>query len=109
MVTASEPVPKITWQEAAKVEQARIAALWPEEYKAKNLPDDSVLDVHDFPAKSGVLTEREVAITESLTCVELLEAIAKGTYTAVEVTVAFCKRATIAQQLVRFMLSQKRC
>lgn len=54
----------------------------------------------DVPRKSGILTEKEVEITESYTAVELVEKLREGSFTAVEVTTAFCKRAAIAQQLV---------
>lgn len=53
----------------------------------------------DVPELSGALTPKELDITEAR-AVDLAEAIAKRAYTAVEVTVAFCKRATIAHQLV---------
>jgi len=46
----------------------------------------------DIPRKSGILSERELAITESHSVSELLA----------EVTLAFSKRAAIAQQLVSF-------
>ncbi|KAH6962193.1 fatty-acid amide hydrolase [Ilyonectria sp. MPI-CAGE-AT-0026] len=48
---------------------------------------------------SGILTERELQITESYTVSELLESLASGKLTSSEVTLAFSKRAAIAQQL----------
>ncbi|KAK8061223.1 hypothetical protein PG997_015444 [Apiospora hydei] len=53
----------------------------------------------DVPWLSGILTEREIEITESHTVTSLLEGLASGTFTSVEVTLAFSKRAAIAQQL----------
>lgn len=50
--------------------------------------------------RSGILSDKELAITESYKVSELLRALATGTLTALEVTTAFCKRAAIAQQLV---------
>lgn len=50
--------------------------------------------------KSGILTERELEITEDYTVQSLLDALADGTFTSVEVTVAYSKRAAVAQQLV---------
>lgn len=50
--------------------------------------------------KSGVLTEKELRITENFTLSELLSALADGTLTSAEVTLAYSKRAAVAQQLV---------
>ncbi|VUC36747.1 unnamed protein product [Clonostachys rosea] len=53
----------------------------------------------DIPRRSGILTEREIEITESFTTSQLLEGLASGKFTSYEVTLAFSKRAAIAQQL----------
>lgn len=50
--------------------------------------------------KSGILTEKELRITEDYNVSELLSALADGTLTSFEVTLAYSKRAAIAQQLV---------
>jgi amidase len=50
--------------------------------------------------KSGILTEKELTITEDYTVSQLLAALSQGTLSALEVTLAFSKRAAIAQQLV---------
>jgi amidase len=50
------------------------------------------------------LTERELGITETSNIQDLLDKLANGSYTAVEVTTAFIKRAVIAQQVVRFRI-----
>lgn len=46
-----------------------------------------------------MLTEKELRITEAYDVRHLLKALASGELTSVDVTVAFCKRAAIAQQL----------
>ena len=51
--------------------------------------------------KSGLLSEKELAITEQHTASQLLEKMARRELTSREVTVAFAKRAALAQQLVR--------
>jgi amidase len=67
---------------------------------SKKLPlGHNVLDV---PKTCGILTEREISITEENDAVDIVEKIRQQEYTAEEVTVAFCKRAAIAQQLVSF-------
>ncbi|PKX96391.1 putative general amidase [Aspergillus novofumigatus IBT 16806] len=54
----------------------------------------------DAVRKSGILTERELQITEQYTVSGLLSALAEGRLTSLEVTLAFSKRAAVAQQLV---------
>ncbi|KAH8738373.1 amidase signature domain-containing protein [Ilyonectria robusta] len=53
----------------------------------------------DIPRRSGILTERELQITEDYDVSALLQKLATGAFTAAEVTLAFSKRAAIAQQL----------
>ncbi|KAI0440620.1 amidase signature domain-containing protein [Xylaria telfairii] len=53
----------------------------------------------DIPRRSGILTARELEITESFNVSSLLESLATGRFTSAEVTLAFSKRAAIAQQL----------
>ncbi|KAK1593448.1 amidase [Colletotrichum navitas] len=49
--------------------------------------------------KSALLTEKELKITQNYNARKLLEKIHKGELSSEEVTLAFCKRAAIAQQL----------
>lgn len=53
----------------------------------------------DIPRRSGILTEKELHITEAYEVRRLLQALASGELSSLEVTTAFCKRAAIAQQL----------
>ncbi|KAJ5947936.1 Amidase [Penicillium verhagenii] len=50
--------------------------------------------------ESGILTDHEIKITEDYTVSDLISALAKGSLSSVEVTLAYCKRAAVAQQLV---------
>lgn len=59
-------------------------------------------NVLEVPKTCGILTEREISITGDNDAVDIVEKIRQQEYTAEEVTVAFCKRAAIAQQLVNF-------
>ncbi|KAE8155341.1 amidase signature domain-containing protein [Aspergillus avenaceus] len=54
----------------------------------------------DLIRKSRVLSCHELDITEKNNVEQLLDALASGALTAVEVTVAYSKRAAVAQQLV---------
>ena len=52
------------------------------------------------PYESGIMTPEELAWTEK-DATELLRLLSKGELKSYDVTLAFCKRAAIAQQVVR--------
>ncbi|KAH0386777.1 amidase, partial [Aureobasidium melanogenum] len=56
-------------------------------------------NVLEVPKTCGILTDREILITEENDAVDIVDKIRQQEYTAEEVTVAFCKRAAVAQQL----------
>jgi amidase len=64
-----------------------------------SVPAEDVLDVCKYPEECGLLSVREVQITNTGVDV-LLKRLASGEWSSVEVTTAFCKRAVIAHQLV---------
>ncbi|PYI31211.1 putative general amidase [Aspergillus indologenus CBS 114.80] len=94
----------LTWQQKVQAKQAEALAKIPTEWRlpasllatATPISPENVLTI---PRDSGLLTARELAITETADATSLLAQLADGTYTAVEVTTAFSKRAAIAQQL----------
>ncbi|KAK7534080.1 fatty-acid amide hydrolase [Phyllosticta citribraziliensis] len=53
----------------------------------------------DVVRKSGVLSERELALTEGATASALVEKMSKGEISSEEVVTAYCKRACVAGQL----------
>ena len=61
----------------------------------------------DAVKDSGILTQKELEITEKYNVPELLDGLAKGYLSAVEVVTASSKRATIAQQLVWGILYER--
>lgn len=93
------------WEAKARQKRAEVSARIPKEWlldekalqKAIGASDASVLHI---PRESGLLTASEIQITESFDATALLEQIHSGALSAKDVTVAFCKRATIAHQLV---------
>ena len=89
------------WQQIGQQKREAITALLPTHWKLPEpLPDANTLpNATEYPR--SFLTQRELAITESHTVQQLLQKLADRTYTAIEVTSAFCHRATIAHQLVR--------
>ncbi|OJI99562.1 hypothetical protein ASPVEDRAFT_123322 [Aspergillus versicolor CBS 583.65] len=88
------------WEQKVQSKQAQTAAVIPREWI---LPTDilrnSSTNVLNVPKTSGILTEREIHITEDYDATALLQKLAAGDFSSVEVTAAFCKRAAIAQQV----------
>ncbi|KAL1964320.1 hypothetical protein VTN77DRAFT_7140 [Rasamsonia byssochlamydoides] len=89
------------WEQLAADKRAQIDKSIPAEWKIQNKPEgDSVLD---FPAKSGILSPKELEITNT-SATELVAKLASGELKSVDVTLAFCKRAALAHQLVNCVL-----
>lgn len=100
-----------SWQVRAEEKRKRIQALVPDAWMLRADVTQSLqrplaaaknnLIELDIARRSGILSARELDITEGgYDVARLLAALAAGDLTALEVTVAFCKRAAIAQQLV---------
>ncbi|KAF8153288.1 general amidase [Crassisporium funariophilum] len=87
------------WKELVAEKRIRQQATIPKEWILSNLPPKDTLNVIDFPETCGLLSTKEIEITNSETDV-LLDKLAKGEWSAVEVTTAFSKRAVVAHQLV---------
>jgi len=83
--------------EVARGKQDKRAALIPAEWR---LPSNQMSTSYGAPETYGILTPKELEITGQNDAVDIVDKIASRIYTAKEVTVAFCKRAAIAQQLV---------
>jgi hypothetical protein len=66
---------------------------------AHRLPSAHQKNVEDFPRKSGVLSDREVSITE-MSATALVAGMGAGLLSAEEVVTAFLKRAVLGHQLV---------
>jgi amidase len=62
-------------------------------------------DVMNVPRESGILTQRELEITEKYDATALVEKLATSSFSSYEVTMAFCKRAAVAHQ-VTFCLTE---
>jgi amidase len=76
-------------------QQESIPAAW-----RIDAPGPEVLNVMDVPRSCGLLSALELEITEITDVDVLLERLATGTWSSVEVTTAFYKRAIVAQQIV---------
>ncbi len=73
------------------------------------IPEAWLIDVERYcdqtnllqvPVTCGILDEVEVSITSDHDATAVLDKIARGVWSVERVTVAFCKRAAIAHQLV---------
>lgn len=88
------------WEEIAQAKRASRDRAIPPEWQLSSFQlQDSQVDVRTVPSQCGILTARELEITAT-DAVELVQKLVRREYTSYEVTLAFCKRAAIAQQLV---------
>ncbi|KAL3475281.1 amidase signature domain-containing protein [Aspergillus californicus] len=92
-----------TWESQARKAQDILQLSIPKQWMvpANQLPPASQLNVVDFPRKSKVLTDKELAITEA-SATALVAAMGDGRFSAEEVVIAFLKRSVIGHQLLNF-------
>ena len=88
------------WDQLAADKRNRIAESIPSDWLIRTPPSDN--NVFAYPKESGLLSVKEVEITES-SATDLVAQLAQGKLKSADVTLAFCKRAAIAQQLVRWI------
>ncbi|UNI18404.1 Amidase [Purpureocillium takamizusanense] len=88
-----------SWQDIASACQELVLDAIPCRWRLSEKPESSVKDVRDVPATCGLMTEKQLAITEQETT-QLVSHLHDGRLTSVEVTEAFCARAAIAHQCV---------
>jgi amidase len=86
------------WEQLAADKRTRISKSIPSEWVIKEAPKD--VSAFDYAKSSGLLSAQELEWTNS-TATELVAQLATGQLKSVDVTLAFCKRAALAQQLVR--------
>lgn len=72
----------------------------PRDWLIENLPLRNHPNVLDVPAKCGVLTERELMITETTDVHLIIRKLHSAEWSSLETTTAFYKRSIIAHQLV---------
>lgn len=88
-----------SWQDRCAARKKKQLDSIPPQWLIK-LPPDSQLNVMDVPAQCGLLSARELEITETVDVDVILAKLASTEWSSVEVTTAFLKRAIIAHQLV---------
>ncbi|KPI38100.1 putative amidase [Cyphellophora attinorum] len=94
-----------SWEQTAARVQAELKAKIPSEWLLpETLLSAKPRNVLPVFRSCGILTDRELEITEAKDATSVLEQIHSRNWSAKEVTVAFCKRAAIAQQLVNCLM-----
>ncbi|WWC73537.1 uncharacterized protein I206_107509 [Kwoniella pini CBS 10737] len=88
-------IPSTPWEEISKAKRAARDALIPIDWQIPSTDANNVIDV---PRTCGVLSSKEIEITET-DAPTLVEKLIKGQLSSYDVTLAFCKRAAVAQQL----------
>lgn len=108
IATGSEKIPgqeshKPSWTDISISKKKEVNAGIPSEWliPKKLLPPPSKTKVDDFVAASGFFTVKEIEITAS-SATDITAKIVGGSWTAEEVTKAFCKSAAVSHQLVCF-------
>jgi len=100
----------MAYVEIAQRKKTEQASRIPETWKVDtgdilNSPEKSILKQltpENGPSFWGkVLNEREIEITTGKDAVDIVEGVKARTWSAEEVTTAFCKRAAVAHQLVK--------
>ncbi|CAK4030050.1 fatty-acid amide hydrolase like [Lecanosticta acicola] len=89
-----------SWQSIAARKQAERASRIPLEWRVKAAVAGDNEDILALPRKCGILTDRELSITESYDATDLRDELAKGSLKAEDVARAFAKRAAVCQQAV---------
>jgi len=92
------------WERKAEEKRTEVASNIPQQWllpyhildSIANGTMDNVLDV---PRKSGILTKAELSLTEDFDATDLVSKLTSREITSFDLTLAFCKRAAIAQQV----------
>ena len=98
-VVTAEILSMSSWKEIADKKKKEQIDRIPKEWLIS--VDSELKDVRSVPHECGLLSARELEITELDNVEILLHKLAEGEWSSVEVTTAFYKRAIIAHQLVR--------
>jgi amidase len=97
--------PIADWRALTASKREAVAAKIPQEWRLSSaildtISETSTRSVLSVPRESGILSEKELEITEKYDATALVELMSTGQLKSYDVTLAFCKRAAIAQQCV---------
>ena len=89
---------EITGAKKRTERERQIPEMWrlPESMKTS---ESNVLNV---PNNCGILTPEEISITSDYDALDIVQLTKTGKFSAEAITIAFCKRAAIAEQLVTY-------
>lgn len=92
------------WMRKAEEKRVEVATNIPSEWRLPqtildNIADGSIDNVLDVPRRCAILSEAEISLTEDYDASELVSKLAASQISSYELTLAFCKRAAIAQQV----------
>jgi amidase len=104
-ITMEAASPIADWRTLAASKRKALAEKIPSEWllpesTTSPLSETSTHNVLSIPRDCGLLSERELDLTEKYDATALVEAMTSGKIKSVDVVGAFCKRAAIAQQCV---------
>lgn len=102
MTTAGPPFKIDNWQQAAAQKRQQLQDSIPKHHllpPSLLTPNANLLPSSTAILNSGILTPLDLLITSTDSAALILQRIASREWTSVQVTEAFCKRASIAQQL----------
>jgi amidase len=88
------------WTSIARRKQKEQANAIPQNWTLKSRLAANRSNVLAIPRECGILSAREIEITEKYDATALVQELAAKRLKSVDVVTAFCKRAAIAQQLV---------
>lgn len=101
MSTESNPESELPiWRRLCAQKQKSQHDSIPRDWLIAKLPLQDHPNVFDVPAKCGLLTERELMITETTDVGLILRKLRTAKWSSLETTTAFYKRAVVAHQLV---------
>lgn len=89
--TQSDPKPTPKWQSVAWQKKDQQFARIPSQWRLSQLPPSDVTNYLSVPRECGLLTEKELDITENYDATGLARAIREKKVTCVDVATAFCK------------------
>ncbi|KAG9194975.1 amidase [Alternaria panax] len=97
--------PIADWQTLAKSKRESVFVKIPRDWLlplslTSQFTEKSSISVLDVPRTCGILTDKELDISENYDATDLVQMMAERKLSSVEVVTAFCKRAAIAQQCV---------
>ena len=87
----ADPKPTPKWQSVAWQKKDQQFARIPNQWRLPQLPPSTVTNYLHVPRECGLLTEKELDMTENYDATALAQAIREGKFTCVHVTTAFCK------------------